>query len=264
MLKKFFFFILLIKSLNLIASEKIFKPKINLEYGRLKIIKNSINFGEEGSQFDFIKEGGQENLYPHMRFSLESPIFSKRIFFKILYQSFFLETYARLKRNVSFDNKDIAEETAIDCQYNFPYTRLSFFYTWSTRSQKIKFGPSIQIRNASIAITTANGNTRIGRQGVGVVGVLSFVYEYDWDNISLKTELDGIGRIQKRKKGGYLYELSSSLIKKYHKDYDILSGLRYFTGGYAGQNSSSSALSGTYTQNYIESLSFFLGLVYKI
>ena len=264
MLRKIFFFILLIANLNLGANEKSFRPKLTLEYGRFKIIKNLIQFGEEGSKFDFIKEGGQENLYPHMRFYIETPLNSQKLFLKILYQSFFIETFSRLRRNISLDDKVIEEEKAIDCQYNFPFTRLSLLYTWLHNHQTVRFGPSLQIRNASIIITTADGNTRVGRLGTGLVGLFSLVHEYKFESLRLKTELDGLGQIKEKDRGGYLYEFSFSILKKQHKDYDLLSGLRYFTGGYAGQNSSTSALQGNYTKNYVESLSFFLGLSYKV
>ena len=102
--------------------------KLEIEYGRLKVLQHSLKFGSDGSDFDLIKDGGQENLYPHSRFTLYLRDKSQTIQFRLLYQGIFLNTFSKTSKPLKFDGEELATNTPLDVQYFFPFTRLTAFY----------------------------------------------------------------------------------------------------------------------------------------
>lgn len=151
-----------------------FRVKVVSELGFADILSHKIQFSKNGTELDYVEDGGQDVLFPYMRLSVEGTI-KRRHTVIFLYAPLDLESNVRLERDISIDNETFASGSALDLRYNFPVFRVSYLYdVLDGEDDEIAFGASLQLRNAIIDFTSADGLKRRTNRNVGPVPVLKF------------------------------------------------------------------------------------------
>ena len=160
-----FLFSLLI-SLNLSAqtplTEETKKPQIKFraaaELGYVAVLSHQIQFSQDGTNYDYVRQGGQDVLFPFSRLSLEMDI--NRHTIVLLYQPLRLESEVLLTDNLVVDGLTFPAGTAIQNLYNFPFYRISWMNELLPNNERAYFalGATIQIRNATISFQSLDGS----------------------------------------------------------------------------------------------------------
>jgi len=155
------------------------EPRLDatVELGGLSPLYHRLQFGRDGTYFDYVKDGGQDVIFPFARLSMDLAMGRHRVVF--LYQPLQLDTQVVLPRAVTVDGLTFPAETPLDLRYGFPFYRLSYLYEVSTSPRlSIQLGGSLQIRDATITFSSADGRTRRTNRDVGPVPALKARLEY--------------------------------------------------------------------------------------
>ncbi|HYO96379.1 MAG TPA: hypothetical protein VER33_17800 [Polyangiaceae bacterium] len=149
-----------------------------VDFGGLLPLYHHIQLGREGTELDYVKEGGQDVIFPVARLSLELRNQRHRVTF--LYQPLELNTEVVLTRPLTVDGLTLPEQTPLDLRYGFPFYRLSYTYDVVPASAlTVALGGSFQLRDATITFTSADGSARRTRRDVGPVPALKALARYD-------------------------------------------------------------------------------------
>jgi hypothetical protein len=143
------------------------------EVGFLSVLSHHIQLGQNGNYFNYVKDGGQDVLFPTTRFSVEVDV-NKRNTFILLYQPLRIETQAFLRNDVVFNDVTFRGSSGIKCLYNFPFYRFSYLRELTRNNEKFNFaiGGSLQIRNATISFESTDGEHYTDNRGIGPVPAL--------------------------------------------------------------------------------------------
>jgi len=142
------------------------------EIGFVKVLSHKIQLGENGTLFDYVHEGGQENLYPFKRLSLDVGIHNRSTV-TFVYQPLDLQTKALFLRDVTVDSLVFPAMTPVDLRYFFDFYRLSYLYDFFPAPEKeLAVGLSLQFRDASISFVSQDGRLFRITQNVGPVPIL--------------------------------------------------------------------------------------------
>ena len=154
----------------------------SFELGFVDVLSHSVQFGRDGTEFDYVKDGGQDVLFSFVRLSGEfSP--SSRHHIKFLYQPLEFEGRVRFFEDVKVNETVFAAGTPVDVFYGFPFYRLSYMYdVAASDALEVSLGGSLQLRNATISFTSADGQQRVSQRDVGFVPILKARVRYDWKN----------------------------------------------------------------------------------
>jgi hypothetical protein len=165
-----------------------------VEAGFLSVLSHHIQFSKNGTDFDYVKNGGQDVLFPVMRFSGEMDV-GKHNTFIILYQPLRLETQDLLKNDATIDNYTFPDSTGLKCLYSFPFYRASYLRELLSDNDRFKLaiGLSLQIRNATISFESADGSGYRTNRNVGLVPALKLRGQVNvTDRTFVGLEADGI------------------------------------------------------------------------
>ncbi|MEE4214451.1 MAG: hypothetical protein V2I34_05255, partial [Bacteroidales bacterium] len=143
------------------------------EIGFISVLAHKIQLGEGGTYFNYVKDGGQDVLFPSTRLSLEIDI-NKRNTLIFLYQPLRVETQALLRNDLVANGVTFPASTGIKSLYNFPFYRFSYLRELSPDNEKFDFaiGGSLQIRNATISFESTDGILYTDNRGIGPVPAL--------------------------------------------------------------------------------------------
>jgi hypothetical protein len=149
------------------------------ELGFATILSHRYQSGSNGTRFDFVRQGGQDTLFPFQRYSVDA-IFVGRHHATLLYQPLTLNTRTVADRNgtnggkpIVIDDASFAPGTPMDVTYGFDFWRLSYLYDFIRDPKTILgAGLSLQLRNASIVFSSVDGKTRAVSQNIGPVPIL--------------------------------------------------------------------------------------------
>ena len=100
------------------------QPK--LEIGFLAPFSNEIQLGKNGTTFDYVEEGGENNLFRYTRWEINFR--NDRHMLGLLFQPFDVTTGAIAQRELTFDNVVIPEGTPMSYRYGFDYYRGTYSY----------------------------------------------------------------------------------------------------------------------------------------
>lgn len=92
----------------------------NFEYGFVSFLQNTIQFGESGTNFDYVREANQKILFPNWCVEVGAKFLEKHRL-ELTYQPIFVSTKVVLKNNCQTDNILFAAGMPIEANYNFPY-----------------------------------------------------------------------------------------------------------------------------------------------
>jgi hypothetical protein len=142
------------------------------ESGFLAVLSHHVQFGKNGTDFDYVEDGGQDVLYPVSRFSLEAEAGRHTVI--LLYQPLLLVSEEPLRKDVVFDDLAFPDSTGIRCIYGFPFYRASYLFQLFRDNQRSDFaaGVTLQIRNARIVFESADASRLRRKSGVGLVPAL--------------------------------------------------------------------------------------------
>lgn len=250
------------------------RGKMILEFGLLAPLYHRIQFGRNGTEFDYVNNGAQDVLFPTMRFSVEATLKRKHTLI-FLYQPIDIRTEETLRQDLQVDNVRFPAGTAMNFRYGFDFYRVSYLYNLLNfrENDEFSFGASLQLRNAIIDFTSADGSLRRSNRNVGPVPALKsrgrwYVGERAW----LGFEVDGMYAPVKYFNGGKSDVVGAILDLSLRSGYniapplDLFFNLRYFGGGATG-TSKSKAASGPgdgYTSNWLHFLISTIGVEVKL
>ncbi len=120
------------------------------ELGFLAPLSHTYQAGQDGTEFDYIAEGGQDNLFRVGRLSLDMRL-AERHTVTFLYQPLDLRTSQVVHRDVTFDAVTFTDGTPIEARYGFDFYRASYTRdVLADPDRELGLGLSLQIRNAAI------------------------------------------------------------------------------------------------------------------
>lgn len=241
-----------------------------VELGFIGVLKHRIQLSESGTEFDYVKEGGQDVLFFFARLSAELRIL-KRHAIIFLYQPINIETQAVLNRDVVVDDLTFPEGTPLDLRYGFDFYRLSYLYDFFKDPDiELAVGLSMQIRVAAISFTSADGLLRRARDDIGPVPVIKVRFRYTFKpGIWLGFEGDGFwasGRIITGSNNdfeGAILDASLRLGFNLTNFLETFVNVRYLGGGARGTDKDFEGPGDGYTNNWLHTMSLSLGFGFK-
>jgi len=152
-----------------------FRPielRASAELGYLASLSHHIRFGQDGTDFDYVGEGGQDTLFAVSRLSVDVS-FHQRHTLVFMYQPLRLDTRVVLERDVTVYDQTYAAGTPMALRYDFPFYRASYLYNFARKpGRELELGLSLQLRNATIEFATLSGEALTSNRNVGPVPIL--------------------------------------------------------------------------------------------
>ncbi|PKN26362.1 MAG: hypothetical protein CVU65_05905 [Deltaproteobacteria bacterium HGW-Deltaproteobacteria-22] len=152
--------------------DKIVHLKLTAEMGFVAPLYHKVQFGDDGTYFDYVEDGGQGILFPFMRFVTDVALW-ERHHLVFLYQPLEFRTVSTLPAPLRVSGTDFAEGEAVRFKYGFSFWRASYVYDLLRDSPwELGVGGSLQIRNASITFESLDGTRFVEKENVGPVPAL--------------------------------------------------------------------------------------------
>ncbi|HTU63539.1 MAG TPA: hypothetical protein VMF89_33985 [Polyangiales bacterium] len=235
------------------------------ELGALAVLSHKVQFGENGTYFNYVRQGGQDNLFFVSRFSAELNI-SQRHSVVFLYQPLELATRAQLDRELRVDEARFPEGSGVNFRYGFPFYRVSYLYdVLADERRELAFGVSAQIRNATIEFEEVGGTRFKSYRNIGFVPLLKARGSYTWPSGEfLGFEVDGIYAPIQGANGsdneitGALLDASIRAGVTWLDRSRLFVNLRYIAGGSTGQGDPEAFTDG-YAKNWLHAMTLSLG-----
>jgi hypothetical protein len=248
----------------------------SLELGFLAVLYHTIQFGQGGTEFDYVKNGGQDIYFPFQRISAEVD-FGPRHKVILLYQPIDIRTEVRFfdpvtVYDVTFTPPGTGKGLPMELRYGFDFYRISYLFDfWKDPRNELAAGLSLQIRDAVIVFAEKGGGQTVSNENVGPVPILKFrVKRYLGPVFWLASEIDGFyasGRYITGSTNDFVGAILDGSLRAGFtpKDpLDVFLNLRYIGGGAVGTNESD-AVGGVdgYTKNWIHTVSVSLGITVR-
>lgn len=241
-----------------------------VEVGFLDVLSHKIQFGKTGTYFDYSEDGGQDTLSAFLRPSIEVGKGRHRLVF--LYQPLELNTKVTLTDDLVVDDLRFSAGTPVDLQYAFPFYRLSYMYDVApSEAWEIGLGASLQIRNATITFSSADGTLRRSNRDVGPVPILKARVRYTGqDGWFVGSEVDGFYAPIKYINGGSSDVVGAIVDWSVRGGYRIspnLEGylnLRWIGGGAEGTSNDNDGFGDGYNKNWLNFFSVSVGFNYEL
>ncbi len=251
--------------------KKDFELRAVAELGFLGVLSHKVQFGENGTYFDYKKNGGQNVLFPVGRVSLELDI-KERNTIVLLYQPLTIQTQALLTEDVVVNDLTFPANSSVDLLYNFPFYRVSYLRELLPDQERwgLAVGGSVQLRNATITFESTDGERFRTNRDVGVVPALKVRSRYDLSKLLyLEVEADGIyapisylNGSDNEVKGAILdTNIRSGL--KVTQDVNAFLNLRYLGGGAEGASDDKPGPGDGYVKNWLNFITVSTGFVYR-
>lgn len=250
-----------------------FELRAGTELGYIGITRHTIQFGRNGTKFDYVKEGSQNILFPFRRLSAELHL-KPRHTITFLYQPLDVRTETYLENPLILDTDTFPAGTPLDLRYGFDFYRASYLYDlWPDPERELAFGASLQIRDASISFASKDGKLFRIYQDLGPVPILRFrtrlpVGERGW----FGSEIDGFYAQGKVVTGstniepsfrGAILDASVRYGLSLNQSVDAFINARYLGGGASGQQTVPEYRGDGYTDNWLGTVSVTLGFYLK-
>lgn len=237
------------------------------ELGTLIPLQHTIQFGSNGSTFDYVEEGGQDVWFPTGRLQAEIE-FGPGHTVTFLYQPIDIRTSVYLRRDIVVDEATFPQGSGLDTRYGFDYYRIGYHYDFfpDDPQYEVSIGAALQIRDAVIDFTSSDGAIRRTNSDVGPVPLLRFRGEYGFDfGMWLALEADGFYAPIKYLNGGKsdvegaILDLSARIGYAIHPAFDLFLNLRYVGGGAEGTSQNDPPPGDGFTANWLHLLGLTLG-----
>jgi hypothetical protein len=244
------------------------------EVGWFAWLANDIQFGRNGTKFDYVGEGRQNVLFPFQRLSLEMHL-KPRHTFVFLYQPLDVRSVATLANPLVLDTDTFAVGTPMSLRYGFDFYRVSWLYDfWPQADRELAVGLSLQLRDASISFTSVDGSRQRVYTDVGPVPALKARARIPINQLMwLGAEVDGIYAQGKGVTGstnvessfkGAILDASLRYGFKVNESIDAFINARYLGGGAeGGQIDPENPNTDGYTSNWLGAVSLSAGFGIK-
>lgn len=244
--------------------------EVQSELGVLGIINHRIMYSRENTNFDYVEEGGQDNLVTFQRHTAEMKM-NDGARLRLVFQPLELQSRTSLKRDIRVDNVSFTAGTPMQFVYSFPYYRGS--YLWEamvTDRFVLHLGLGLQIRNAKTEFVTLDGETLVSNRGVGPVPLLALVLNYRLNqSLALEFEAEGnhassaiLNGDDEDASTGALIDTSLKITSQINDRFRTFASLRYISGGSRGTTRDrDNPTSDGYSSNWIDLAAVSLGLV---
>jgi hypothetical protein len=243
---------------------------LTAELGFLAVVSHIVQLGEDGSRFNYRSEGGQDVLFPFFRLSTDLK-FKGRHALIFLYQPLKLVGETVLAEDTVFDDVLFPSGTPLDSVYGFPFWRLSYAYDFLRRpGDEVSIGFGLQLRDATITFTSADGTLRADRRDLGPVPLLKFRGRWLFENgVWWGTEIDGIyapisgiNGSDEKITGAFL-DASLRVGYEFAKRVSAYFNVRYLGGGAEGTQKDPTPPTDGFTKNWLHFLTFSLGVEFR-
>jgi hypothetical protein len=248
--------------------------KLNLtlafEAGFLGALHHTIQFGDNGTRFNYIEEGSQDIIFLFERYTADINLFDRHSIV-LLYQPLTLKTQAVASRDIQIEDVVFPTGTGLNLTYEFSFWRISYLYhiienkqwTWSV-------GASLQIRSASIIFESTEGDNTVVNQNIGPVPILKTFLEYRMINrLFFGVEIDGFYASAPIANGsdisfvGYIVDASIRAGYDINNDISAFFNIRLLGGGADGYEGGE-VISENYTYNMLFVTTLTLGFIYRL
>jgi hypothetical protein len=247
-----------------------YQANLSLELGFLDVLSHKIQFGSDGSVFDYVKEGSQDVLFPYSRISADIKL-NKRHNITLLIQPFDIQTKTIIERDVTIDAQTFPALTPLDLRYGFTFYRLSYLYDlWKADDRELGFGLSFQLRNATIEFASADGDLLRSNRNVGPVPIFKFRMKYPFGNgFWIGSEIDGFyasGKYITGSENDFEGAILDASVRTGFELTDYLDGflnIRYIGGGAKGTENDYDGFGDGFTDNWLKTMSISVGFTLK-
>ena len=239
------------------------------EAGFISVIAHQIQLGQNGTYFNYVKDGGQDVLFPSTRFSIELD-FNKRNTFIFLYQPLKIETQSLLRNDLVVNGITFPASTGINYIYNFPFYRFSYLRELTTKNENfsLAIGGTLQIRNATISFESTDGELYTDNRGIGPVPALKMRSRLKLNEcFYAEIEADGIYAPVSYLNGsdneivGAILDASLRFGAEVNVLTNIFLNIRYLGGGATGTDTGDVWPGDGYVKNWLNFLNISAGFV---
>ena len=241
------------------------------ELGFLSVVYHTIQFGQSGTEFNYVADGGQDVYFPFQRISAEVS-FGPRHKVVLLYQPIDVRTETQLTAPLTVYATTFNIGTAMELRYGFDFYRVSYLYDfWKDPRNELAAGLSLQMRDATIVFAAKDGSATVSNENVGPVPILKFRWKsrlgkYWW----LGSELDGFYASGRYITGtgndfvGAILDASLRAGFTPREPLDVFLNVRYLGGGAVG-TAEDQAVGGVdgYTRNWLHTVAISLGVTVR-
>lgn len=252
-------------------SQSIPKLRANAEIGFLGVVDHRIQFSNSGTYIDYVTQGGQDNLFPVTRLSLDFNL-TRRSSITLLYQPLKLETSNVLEEDIIVDDQVFAAGKGVDFLFNFGFYRGSYLYEFMPDNKKydFAFGATIQIRNATINFEAQDGSAFRGSRDIGIVPALKLrTKRYFGNKYFIGLEADGIYAPVSYLNGadneivGAILDASLNGGFRLTKEASTFLNLRYIGGGAVGTDPDFTGPGDGFVRNWLHFVNVSIGFSYE-
>ncbi len=144
---------------------------LRAEIGGLLPLFHTVRLGSDGTRFDYVDDGGQDVVFPYLRAQAEVAFGAHVVTF--LYQPIDIVTRVRLRRDVVLDEERFTAGTPLDLRYGFSFWRGGYLYDlFDAHDTELGLGAALQLRNATLEFSSADGMQRRAVRDLGPVPLL--------------------------------------------------------------------------------------------
>ncbi|MBX7099683.1 MAG: hypothetical protein K1X89_18340 [Myxococcaceae bacterium] len=244
---------------------------LHAEVGFVGVLSHHIQLSRGGSDIDYLKDGGQNTLFPFLRFSADVK-FLKRHAVVLLYQPLELSTPQLARRDLVVDGETFKAGTPMDFGYGFSFWRLSYLYNflWAHPGEEFALGASLQIRNARITFSSRDGTQFRSNEDIGPVPIVKLRARHTFPSkFWLGAEVDGFFAGTPGFNGsdsqfiGAILDASLRMGVELTPSIDGFLNVRTILGGAVGTEKRPTPPSDGYVNNWLYTMSLSVGFSLK-
>jgi hypothetical protein len=250
--------------------------EFSTELGFLNVVSHTIQFGQSGTQFDYVADGGQDVYFPFKRISADIS-FGPRHKLVMLYQPIDVRTEVRFFQavtvyDVTFDGATPPAGLPMELRYGFDFYRVSYLYDfWKDPRNELAVGISLQMRDAVIVFAAKDGSAAVSNEDIGPVPIFKFRWKsYLSPTWWLGSEIDGFyasGRWITGSANDFVGAILDASLRggfSPREGLDVFLNVRYLGGGAVG-TSEEQAVGGVdgYVRNWLHTVSVSLGVTVR-
>ncbi len=250
-----------------------FEVRLVPEMGFIGVLKHTIQFGKQGTKFNYVADGGQDVLFPFRRTSAELHLKPRHTII-LLYQPLDIRTETYLVQPLVLDTDTFPAGTPMNLRYGFDFYRVSYQYDfWPQSDRELAVGLSLQVRDASISFVPKNGSNARVYNDLGPVPILRFRGRLPLAGSSwVGTEIDGFYAQGKVVTGssnvessfrGAIFDASLRYGLSLNESVDAFINARYIGGGASGQQAKPEYRGDGYTDNWLGTFALSVGMYIK-
>lgn len=246
-----------------------FEVRLAAELGFAAVLAHTIQFDRDGTEFDYVADGGQDVLFPFARAQAEVAWRRSHVLF--LYQPILLEGEVLLQDDLVVDDVTFPAGTPMRAKYNFPYFRGSYLYdVLPDKKHELAFGAAVQLRNATIDFASLDGDIFVSNRDVGIVPLLAGRYQgpvgkHVWWGVEATGFYAPIKYLNGDDNGvvGAILDASLRVGLKPRPGVLPYLNLRYIGGGAEGLSDESTPPGDGYNRNWLNTLAVSAGTQFK-